>query len=149
MIITPQEISLINTEGRIIGCSSGCYDLLHFHHLHYLERCRAQCDFLIIGVDSDELLTFFKKKDAVIPEYHRAAMVAALRCVDAVFIMRNLEQFRIVAEKSNKIFKNSPTLYGEPIVGAENKLVIIPDVEEVQSTSGIVKKIQERILTKH
>ena len=71
-------------------------------------------------------------------------MVAALKCVDAVFIMRNLEQFQTVADKSQKIFKNHPTLYGKPIVGGAKKLVVIPDIQETQSTSEIVAKIRAK-----
>jgi hypothetical protein len=70
-------------------------------------------------------------------------MVAALRCVDAVFTMRNLSQFQFMAGHATKIFKNTTELYGTPIIGA-NKLVVIPDVAEVESTSAIVAKIQAR-----
>ncbi len=144
MIITLHDLQYLPTN-LSIGLTSGCFDLLHFYHLHYLERCRAECDFLIVGVDSDQLLSSFKNKAPCIPEHHRAAMVAALRCVDAVFIMRNLEQFQTMANRAEKIFKNLPTLYGKPIVGGEDKLVVIPDIQEVQSTSEIVAKIQSKI----
>jgi hypothetical protein len=70
-------------------------------------------------------------------------MVSALRCVDAVFVMRNLEQFQTMADHAKKIFKNQAILYGKPIVGGGDKLVVIPDVEEVQSTSAIVAKIRD------
>jgi cytidyltransferase-like protein len=142
MIISSTDIQFLPVASKVIGLTSGCFDLLHFYHLHYLERCRAECEFLIVGVDSDQLLTSFKNKAPCIPEYHRAAMVAALKCVDAVFIMRNLEQFQTMADFSRKIFKNHPTLYGKPIIGGAEKLIVIPDVEEVQSTSAIVAKIR-------
>ena len=142
MIIQPTELKHLNLQNLTIGLTSGCFDLLHFYHYHYLERCRAECDFLIVGVDSDQLLKNFKAKDACVPEYHRATMVSALKCVDAVFIMRNLEQFDAVAGFSSKIFKNLPELYGKPIVGAEGKLIVIPDVIEASSTSALVKKIR-------
>jgi glycerol-3-phosphate cytidylyltransferase len=141
MIISPHDLQHLSLD-RCVGLTSGCFDLLHFYHLHYLERCRAECDFLIVGVDSDELLFSFKNKTPCIPEHHRAAMVAALRCVDAVFIMRNLDQFQAMAGHARKIFKNHPELYGKPIIGGEEKLFVIPDIEEVQSTSAIVAKIR-------
>jgi len=142
MIITPNDLQHLPLN-RCVGLTSGCFDLLHFYHLHYLERCRAECDFLIVGVDSDQLLSTFKNKAPCIPEYHRATMVSALRCVDAVFVMRNLEQFQTMADHAKKIFKNQAILYGKPIVGGGDKLVVIPDVEEVQSTSAIVAKIRD------
>lgn len=146
MIITPQEINKLNLGNQVIGLASGCMDLLHYYHLHFLERCKAQCDFLIVGVDSDELLTFFKSKQATIPEHHRVAMVAALRCVDAAFVLRNLKQFESIVPYVHKIFKNKPELYGQPIVGAEKaELVIIPDIQELTSTSEIVTHIKNLV----
>lgn len=144
MIITTEELPNLNLSGKIVGLTSGCYDLVHFYHLHYLERCKAHCDFLIVGVDSNELLTKFKQKQATIPEHHRAAMISALRCVDASFVLRDLSQFSFAAKFSTKIFKNKAELYGKPIVGIEHaELVVIPDIEELTSTTEIVKKIRK------
>lgn len=90
MIIQPTEFKVLSTQGKRVGITSGCFDLLHFYHLHYLERCRAECDILVVGVDSDQLVMLNKRKQPNIPEHHRGAVVAALKCVDAVFVMRNL-----------------------------------------------------------
>ena len=142
MIITHQDIKHLNLTGLRVGLTSGCFDLLHFYHLHYLQQCKANCEFLIVGVDSNALLTHFKSKQSCIPEYQRVAMVEALKCVDAVFLMRNLDQFQEMADRADVIFKNEPTLYGKPIVGGIEKLMVIPDVIEMQSTSEIVARIQ-------
>lgn len=141
MIILPNEFEHLDLKGKVVGLTSGCFDLLHFYHLHYLERCRAECDFLIVGVDSDQMVQQFKNKSPVIPEYNRAAIVAALRCVKACFIMRHLSQFELAVSVSQKVFKNLPELYGQPIIGAD-KLVKIPDVDEITSTTGLVAKIR-------
>ena len=141
MITTPTELLSLPLTGKI-GLTSGCFDLLHFHHLHYLLRCKAKCDYLIVGVDSDDLLSHFKAKSANVPEYHRVTMVEALKCVDAVFIMRELRDFEHIASISSLIFKNSDILYGKPIIGAANKLVVIPDVVDTNSTTGLVEKIR-------
>ncbi len=144
MILTPEELRHLDNKA-IIGLTSGCFDLVHYYHLYYLQRCKQQCDFLIVGVDSDSLLTHFKAKNANIPDYHRVMMVDALKCVDAVFLMHDLEQFRKASKYATKIFKNSATLYGQPIIGAASieKLVVIPDVEVVKSTTEIVEKIRK------
>ena len=74
-------------------------------------------------------------------------MVAALKCVDAAFIMRNLGQLECGIRFAHKLFKNLPELYGKPIICSENcELVIIPDVEELTSTTQIVRNIQGRII---
>lgn len=144
MIILPHEFKNLKLDGKIVGLTSGCFDLLHFYHLHYLEKCRAECDFLIVGVDADGLVQHFKRKTPVIPEYNRAAIVGALQCVGACFIMRKLDQFHHAVGFADKVFKNHPELYGEPIIGRE-KLVVIPDdLEEVQSTTDLLERIKQQ-----
>ena len=82
MIITTDDIKYINVEGLVVGITSGCFDLFHYYHLKYLERCKALCDFLIVGVDSDELVMANKNKTPMIPEHHRLSIINSLRCVD-------------------------------------------------------------------
>ena len=146
MIIRRNEIHKLDLDGKVVGVTSGCFDLLNFYHLRYLEKCKAQCDFLIVGVDSDTLVNRNKNKVPMIPEHHRIAMVDALKCVDAVFQMdeiKNIEDFYPIA---NKVFKNSDTIYGKKVeinnsITAE--LVNVPDIEEVYSTSELINKIRK------
>lgn len=150
MIIRRNEVHKLDLADKVVGLTSGCFDLLHFYHLRYLEKCRAQCDFLIVGVDSDMLIGKNKNKTPMIPEHHRMAMVDALKCVDAVFQMddiRNIEDFYPIA---NKVFKNSPVIYGNKVEinSGEAELVIIPDIEEVYSTTELINKIRSCASTK-
>lgn len=145
MIIRRNEVHKLDLSGKTVGVTSGCFDLLHFYHLRYLEKCKAQCDFLIVGVDSDTLVNKNKNKTPMIPEHHRIAMVDALKCVDAVFQMDEIKDIENFYPVANKVFKNSDTIYGKKVEitnGASAKLVIIPDIEEVYSTSELINKIQ-------
>ena len=148
MIIRRNEIHKLDLDGKVVGVTSGCFDLLHFYHLRYLEKCKAQCDFLIVGVDSDTLVNRNKNKVPMIPEHHRIAMVDALKCVDAVFQMdeiKNIEDFYPIA---NKVFKNSDIIYGTKVEinnSLTAELVIVPDIEEVYSTSELINKIRKEI----
>lgn len=129
----------------VVGITSGCFDLFHHLHLVYLEKCRRLCDFLIVGVDSDHLVRHFKNKTPVFPEHHRATIVSALKVVDVAFIMSSTWHFRIAVESLgvSRIFKNHRELYGKPIVGsAVAEVVVVPDIEQPDSTSAIVSQIQ-------
>ena len=68
------------------GLTFGTFDMFHYGHLRILQRSRALCDRLVVGVASDE---FNMRKDKhrvpVFPWEQRAAIVAELRCVDEVF----------------------------------------------------------------
>lgn len=143
MIITRKEIPFVNLKDKVVGITSGCFDLFHFYHLRYLERCKALCDFLIVGVDSDLLVFENKKKFPVIPEHHRMEIVNALECVGATFRMDNIDDIKKFYGISNKVFKNSSTIYGKDVLLEPHiELVIVPDIEEVYSTTGLIDKIK-------
>lgn len=143
MIISNNEFQLLNLEGKVIGLTSGCFDLLHFYHLRYLERCKALCDILIVGVDSDLLVHANKNKYPVIPEHHRLSMIDALKCVDITFKMDSLKDLINKFSLSNKLFKNGTSIYGEEVKISSNlELVIVPDIEEVSSTTNLISKIK-------
>lgn len=68
----------------IIGYTQGTYDMFHIGHLNLLRNAKAQCDFLIVGVNSDELVSEYKNKKAIVPLNERMEIIRALRCVDEV-----------------------------------------------------------------
>lgn len=65
-----------------IGYTCGVFDLFHTGHLNLLERCKAMCDKLIVGVCDDEYVRKIKNKEPVIAENDRARILNALKCVD-------------------------------------------------------------------
>lgn len=69
---------------RIVGYAPGAYDLFHIGHLNLLRRAAEQCDHLIAGVVSDEMLIRAKGRPPVIPLAERMEIVASLRIVDEV-----------------------------------------------------------------
>ena len=74
-----------------IGYTDGEYDLFHVGHLNLLERAKAQCDYLIVAVTTDELVSY-KNKKAMIPYEDRARIVAALKVVDQVVPQVNMNK---------------------------------------------------------
>lgn len=67
-----------------VGYTTGVYDLFHIGHLNILRRAKEQCDFLIVGVSTDELVQHDKNKTPVIPLEERMQIVEAIRYVDKV-----------------------------------------------------------------
>ncbi|MCD7771866.1 MAG: adenylyltransferase/cytidyltransferase family protein [Oscillospiraceae bacterium] len=67
-----------------IGYTTGVYDMFHIGHLNIIRRAREQCDYLIVGVSTDDLVLKEKNRKPVIPFEERAAIVGALKYVDMV-----------------------------------------------------------------
>lgn len=65
-----------------IGYTCGVFDLFHVGHLNLLENAKKHCDYLIVGVCSDEYVNKIKGKVAAINENDRTRILNALKCVD-------------------------------------------------------------------
>ena len=68
----------------VIGYTTGVYDMFHIGHLNLLKRAKEQCDYLIVGVSTDELVWHDKNKKPIIAFPERCAIVEAIRYVDQV-----------------------------------------------------------------
>lgn len=69
---------------RIIGYTTGVFDMFHIGHLNILKRAKEQCDYLIVGVSTDELCKSYKMKEPIIPYEERKAIIEAIKYVDEV-----------------------------------------------------------------
>lgn len=76
-----------------IGYTTGVYDLFHIGHLNLLKNAKANCDYLIVGLSTDELVQY-KGKSPVIPLEERMAIVEAVKYVDKVVIQDDLDKVK-------------------------------------------------------
>ncbi|MBS4197577.1 adenylyltransferase/cytidyltransferase family protein [Lederbergia citri] len=76
-----------------IGYTTGVFDLFHVGHLNILKRAKEQCDYLIVGVSTDELVEKYKYKLPVIPYPERVAIVEGIKFVDEVVPQTNRDKF--------------------------------------------------------
>lgn len=74
-----------------IGYTTGVFDLFHIGHLNILKRAKEQCEYLIVGVTTDELVSY-KNKKAVIPFNERFAIVESIKFVDKVVAQENMNK---------------------------------------------------------
>ncbi|GAA4106648.1 MULTISPECIES: adenylyltransferase/cytidyltransferase family protein [Actinomadura] len=68
----------------VVGYVPGAYDMFHIGHLNILKRARAECDHLIAGVVTDEVLEQVKGRAPIVPHAERMEIVGSMGCVDEV-----------------------------------------------------------------
>ncbi|EJT6664680.1 glycerol-3-phosphate cytidylyltransferase [Clostridium perfringens] len=76
-----------------VGYTTGVFDMFHIGHLNIIKRAKEQCDYLIVGVSTDELVQEYKNKKPIIPFYERCEIVKALEYVDKVVAQENRDKF--------------------------------------------------------
>lgn len=86
-----KKIKSKETNKNIIGYTTGVFDLFHVGHLRLLKKAKSLCDKLIVGVTTDELVSY-KFKKSVIPFVERAEIISNLKCVDLVVAQENMDK---------------------------------------------------------
>ena len=151
-IKTREEIAAIaaqlRKQGKKLVTTNGSFDLMHYGHVNMLEKAKELGDVLIVGINSDKSVKEYKSADRpIIPERFRAAMVAALECVDYATLFDETVPMTFIEGIKPHVHVNSAE-YGwdcveRPTVEVHGgKLVLIERVEGL-STSGIINKIIE------
>ena len=134
-----------------IGYTTGVFDLFHIGHLNIIKRAKEQCDYLIVGVSTDELVQQYKNKRPVISFENRSEIIASLRYVDKVVAQTSLdkslawEELRFDAVFHGDDWKNT-SVYNEmeeklSALGVE--MVYLPHTDGI-STSDLVRTISDR-----
>ena len=79
-----------------VGYTTGVYDMFHIGHLNILKREKEQCEYLIVGVTTDQLCFERKKKYPIINEMERVAIVESIKYVDQVVLQQDMDKIAAV-----------------------------------------------------
>ena len=87
-----------------IGYTTGVYDMFHIGHLNILQRAKEQCEYLIVGVSTDEVVEGYKHKTPIIPFEERIAILKALKHPDIVIPQHSLDHTELVKKLNIDVF---------------------------------------------
>ena len=139
-----------NTK-KIIGYTTGVFDMFHIGHLNVIRKAKEECDYLIVGVSTDELVQVEKNKTPVIPYEERAEIVSSLKYVDKVVPQIDKNKFKAWERYHfDKMFvgsdwKGSPQWekFEEQLSPYGVEIVYLPHTDGISSTklTGVIKNI--------
>lgn len=134
-----------------IGYTTGVFDLFHIGHLNILRRAKELCDYLIVGVSTDEVVKTYKNKTPIIPYEQRQEIVAAIKYVDKVVPQTTMDKtvaynelkFDVMFHGSD--WKNSPLYmeYEKAFKKLGVDLVFLPHTTGISSTI-LTDKMEEK-----
>lgn len=125
-----------------IGYTQGTYDMFHIGHLNLLRNAKAHCDYLIVGVNSDDLVQSYKNKRPIVPISERIEIVSAIRFVDQTIITETLDKVEMLEKLHfDEIYIGDDWLgnarweqTGRDMEARGAKLVYLPYTKDTSST---------------
>ncbi len=135
-------------RGKKIIFTNGCFDILHLGHIKYLEKASLLGDKLIVAINSDASVHRIKgNRRPLFPEQERAALVAALGCVDYVIIFAQPTPLHLIKTlKPDVLVKGgdwrTKHIVGKDFIGSYGGKVISANFVKGYSTSSIIARIR-------
>jgi D-beta-D-heptose 7-phosphate kinase/D-beta-D-heptose 1-phosphate adenosyltransferase len=133
-------------EGQTVGFTNGCFDILHAGHVSLLRQAAAACDRLIVALNSDASVRALKGAGRPVQgEAVRAAVMAAVKGVDAVVVFGEATPEALIRELQPDVLVKGADYAEDQIVGADlvrarGGRVVRVNLVDGQSTTKIIDK---------
>ncbi|MDD4900439.1 MAG: D-glycero-beta-D-manno-heptose 1-phosphate adenylyltransferase [Candidatus Omnitrophica bacterium] len=141
--IVPQ----LKAKGKKIVFTNGCFDILHYGHVKYLEDAKKKGDVLIVAINTDASVKKIKGvKRPLVTQLDRARVVAGLSSVDFVLLFGERTPLKVITALKPDVLVKGGDWKKEKIVGADfvcdrGGRVLTIDFLKNRSTTGLIKKI--------
>ncbi len=133
-------------EGLSVGFTNGCFDILHAGHISLLRQAAGACDRLIVALNTDASVSGLKGPDRPVQsEAVRAAVMTAVKGVDAVIVFGEATPLEVIRELQPDVLIKGADYAEDQIVGADlvrargGRIVRVALVEG-QSTTKVIEK---------
>lgn len=151
-ILTPEtlvgRLDRWRSAGERIVFTNGCFDILHYGHLHYLSAARDLADRLVVGLNSAASVRRLKGPTRPInDELTRTHLLAALEVVDAIIVFEDDTPLELIRQVQPDILVKGGDWKPEQIVGADLVLARGGEVRSLPFVTGYsTTGIEQRIL---
>ena len=134
-------------QGRRVGFTNGCFDLLHPGHISLLQQACATCDRLVVGLNSDESVRRLKGETRPVQsELARATVLASLASVDLVVIFGEDTPLNLIRALRPDVLVKGADYTVERVVGAElvqsyGGRIVLADLAAGHSTTATIERM--------
>jgi len=142
-----RKVSRLKQNGKRMVFTNGCFDILHYGHVKYLQDARRKGDYLVVAVNSDSSIKKIKAKNRpVIGQSDRLKTVAALASVDFVVLFNEDNPLRLIKAIKPDILIKGADWDKQKIIGADfvksyGGKVLTVNLVKGRSTSALIEKI--------
>jgi D-beta-D-heptose 7-phosphate kinase / D-beta-D-heptose 1-phosphate adenosyltransferase len=143
-------IRSLKSQRKKVVFTNGCFDLLHYGHVKYLQDARNKGDILVVAVNSDASVKKLKGKNRpIVPVKDRVRVIAGLASVDFAVIFDQDTPLTVIQALKPDILVKGADWNPDAIVGKEfvesyaGKVTTIQFVKGL-STTNLIKKIASR-----
>ena len=141
-------VDIWRSNGDSIVFTNGCFDILHAGHIRLLHTAAREAQRLVVGLNSDSSVKRIKGTHRpILPQQDRAALLAALGCVDMVVIFEEDTPLSLIEALRPDVLVKGADYTREAVVGHElvegwgGRVVLAPLIENL-STTGIVERVK-------
>ncbi len=114
------KIAQLRRQGKTVAFTNGCFDILHFGHVQYLEKAKGRDRVLVVGLNSDWSVRRIKgPRRPIVPQNARAAVLAALACVDYVTIFDEETPQKLIAALKPDVLIKGADWKGKEVAGSD------------------------------
>jgi len=115
-----KTISRLKKAGKKVVFTNGCFDLLHYGHVKYLQDARRKGDVLVVAVNSDSSVRKIKgEKRPIVNEKDRLGIIAALQSVDYAVLFKEKTPIKVIKLLKPDILVKGADWDKNNIVGAD------------------------------
>ncbi|EAI5530214.1 D-glycero-beta-D-manno-heptose-7-phosphate kinase [Campylobacter lari] len=130
-------------QNQKVVFTNGCFDIVHYGHIKYLEKAKKLGDILVVGLNSDESIKRLKGNSRPINlEFQRACMLASMYFVDYVVIFNEDTPYELIEFLKPDVLVKGADYKDKEVAGSNLvKKVELIDFEDGFSTTNIINRI--------